>query len=393
MAEEPDVPFPTEEPRYCPECGTRVAAKASTCLMCGAPLDEEEEEETTEEEPQRGLPGWVSSVVVVLLALIILAVGAFGFYTLLIAEPPPEEALTPTARPTRTPTSTPTATPTRTPPPTPTSTPVPPLVHKVEEGETLSDIAAEYDLTIDQILALNPEVEPDLIRADDVLLIPAPTPTPGPTSTPEPGAPTPTPSNFVVHVVESGETLIGIAEQYEVSVDLIRTANDLPPGEETIQAGQSLVVPKGTPVPTPTPTRNPNATPTPVPPYPAPPLLNPPDGTIFRGTDEPVLLQWASISVLRDDEWYQLTLSQPSGGVVSDTVRTRTTAWRVPEALLDQTNEQVRKFFWQVQVVREEREGEEIAYEKAGASSEVRTFSYLEPTATPGASPTPADND
>ncbi len=386
MTKEPDLFLPTEEPRYCPECETRVAAKASTCLMCGASLEEETKDEAEEKEPPRGLPAWVSSVVVVVLAIIILTVGAFSFYTLLIAEPPAED-LPPTASPTPTSTSTPTSTPTQTPTSTPTSTPIPPITHKVEKGETLSDIAVLYDLPAEEILALNPEVEPDLIRAEDVLLIPAPTPTPGATSTPDPDNPTPTPGDFVVHVVKSGETLLGIAEQYDVSIDLIRTANDLPADEETIQAEQSLIIPNEKGAPTPTPTINPNATPTPIPPYEAPALLNPPDGMLFADAQEPVL-QWASVSVLRDDEWYQLTISQPDGGVISDTIRTRATAWRVPEELLEKANAQVSEIAWQVQIVREALEGDEIVYEEAGAASERRTFSWPKGTLTPAASST-----
>ena len=53
-------------------------------------------------------------------------------------------------------------------------------------------------------------------------------------------------------------------------------------------------------------------------------------GTAFAGADETIVLQWASVSVLRSDEWYALTIFQPSGGVVSDTTYTRATAWRVP---------------------------------------------------------------
>lgn len=374
MTEDPDLLLPTEEPRYCPECETRVAAKASTCLMCGASLVEEGEEKQEVEESGRGWPAWVSSAVVLLLTVIILAVGAFSLYALLTTEPSAEE-LTPTVSPTWTPTATPSATPTQTHTPTSTPTPIPPRAHEVEEGETLSDIAAFYNLSVEEILALNPEVEPDLIRADDVLLIPAATPTPGATSTPDPDNPTPTPGDFVVHVVKSGETLLGIAEQYHVSVDLIRTANDLSADEETIQAEQSLIIPNEKAAPTPTPTANPNATPTPIPPYEAPTLLNPPNGIRIANAEDPVL-QWASVSVLRDDEWYQLTISQPDAGIISDTIRTRATAWRIPDELLEKATGQVNEISWQVQIVRETLEDGEVVYKEAGEASEIRTFSW-----------------
>jgi LysM repeat protein len=179
-----------------------------------------------------------------------------------------------------------------------------------------------------------------------------------------------TPSGFVVHVVESGETLSSIAAEYDVSVSAIRAANDLSPDDETIRAEQSLVIPVSTPAPTATPTADPNATATPAPSYVSPPLLYPPDGaTLTDGA--PVMLQWASVSVLEGDESYELYLWQPSGGVVSSTVRTRATAWRVPLDLLQKAVGDRPEFRWRVQVVRETAEQ---AYERAGAPSAPRSF-------------------
>lgn len=382
MSEESKIPLQKEEPRYCPACGARVAAKATTCLMCGASLVEEKEE--TQEKESREMPKWARSLIIVAIALAILVGGGFGLYSLLGAEPEPEpEETTPTSRPTRTPTPTSTPTPTLTPTSTSTPTPIPPRVHEVEEGETLLDIAISYDVTVEEIEAINPGLDPEFIREGEVLLIPALTPTPGPTSTPKPGEPTPTPSDFTVHIVESGETLLSIAQEYSVTVSLIRTANDLPADEETIRVDQSLVIPIGTPKPSPTPTRDPNATPTPIPPYPAPPLLGPPDGATIVGGDEPVILQWASVSVLRDDEWYEVQLSQPEGGTVSETIYTHATVWRVPYELLSEAEPDMQDFRWQLQVVREIHDGED-AYEEASAPSAIRAFTWLKPTPTVG---------
>jgi hypothetical protein len=171
---------------------------------------------------------------------------------------------------------------------------------------------------------------------------------------------------------------------------VIRAANDLPPDDDTIRVNQSLVVPIGTPVPSPTPTVDVNATPTPVPPYPAPPLLSPPDGATLVVSDEPILLQWASVSVLRDDEWYELTLFQTPGSVVSATTHTRATAWRVPIDLPRVSDTDTHQFRWRVQVVREaqSRSGE-LIYEGAGDPSEVRAFTWLIPTPTPTHTPSP----
>ena len=381
MAEEPQVSIPTEGPRYCPACGSRVAAKATTCLICGNSLTEEA---VVAEPVRRGLPGWTRPLIVVALALVILAAGGFGLYRMLTAEP---AQTTPTAFPTRTPTTTPTATPTQTPMPTSTPTPIPPLVHQVQDGETLLAIAVTYDTTVEEIQALNPDVDPELIQVGQLLLIPVPTPTPGPTNTPVPGVPTPTPPETIVHVVMAGETLLSIAEKYGVSLTVIRTANDLPPDDDTIRVNQSLVIPLGTPLPSPTPTVDPNATPTPLPPYPAPPLLSPPDGAALVGPGVPDL-QWAAVSVLRADEWYELTLlpnvgHQPPGDTAVTGAHTRATAWRVPQELLPPAGSAAREFRWQVQVVREvPNAAGEVTYEEAGAPSQERTFTWL-PSATP----------
>jgi len=397
MAEESKAPPQTEEPRYCHACGSRVAAMATTCLMCGASLLEREPETPPEKEKApRKLPGWARALIVVGLALLILSAGSFGLYKLMSTEPEPE-SLPPTATPTRTPTATPTTTPTRTPTPVPTPTSVPPFAHQVQEGETLSDIASSYDVTIEEIRGLNPSLDPNLLQVGQVILIPVATPTPGPTSTLDPNLPTPTPPDYVVHIVSPGETLGTIAEQYAeqypsagVSVQSIRNANDLPADDDTIRINQSLIIPLSTPEPSPTPTMDPNATSTPIPPYSAVPLLSPPSGAIMVGDDVPILLQWASVDTLRDDEWYALTLSQPSGGVISATAYTHATAWRVPVNLMPALDTEPREFQWQVQVVQETRGSDGVpVYRNIGAPSEVRVFTWLEVTPTPTMTPTP----
>lgn len=384
MAEELQLILPTEEPRYCPACGSRVATMATTCLMCGALL----EEEAVPEETRGRIPLFVvrlaRALATVVLALLILTGLGYGMFRLMSAPREVVSTATPTVRPTATRTLTPTPTPTS----TPTPTPIPPLAHQVQEGETLSGIAARYNTTIRSILALNPDVDPHLIQVGQVLLIPAAPPTPEPTPTFDPNAPTPTPGP-IYHVVAPGETLSSIAKQYGVSVELIRQASGLPFGNDTIVPNQTLIIPLGTPMPSPTPTTDPNATATPFPPYPAPPLLSPPDGAVLEGSSKPIVLQWAAVDVLRDDEWYALRFFQPRG-VVSATIYTRATAWRVPFDLLLAARAEEREFRWWVQVVREVRDRHgALTYREAGARSEVRTLTWVGPTPTPTVPPSP----
>jgi LysM repeat protein len=380
MTEKSDISVPSPEPRHCPACGMQVANKASKCLMCGADLDEEEETPEPEEEKPR-VPGWVGSVVAAFLAMVIVAGGGFGLYKML-AEPDPEPTVSP-ATPSPTPTPTASATPTYTPAPTSTPTPLPPRAHSVQEGETMSDIAELYETTVDEILALNPDVDPELIQTDQVLLVPAAVAA----SDSLPPGTTATPGAFVIHIVESGETLIAIAEEYGVPISLIRTANDLAPEDETIRTGQSLIIPQPTPTPEASPTAIPDATSTPIARYGAPTLLYPADGAVFAAGEAPVLLQWASVSILRENEWYQLDLSQRAGGIVSSTVRTRATAWRVPLDVLQRAGDDEAEFRWRVQIVREVREQ---TYEEAGAVSAIRSFVWRAPTLTPTSPVTPS---
>jgi LysM repeat protein len=388
MAEENGVSLPDEEIRLCPACGTRVAAMATSCLMCGTSLEETETEPEEEEVSEKKLPKWARPLIVVGLTVVFLAAGFYGLYVLMNAQP---QDLGPTPTLTQTPTATRTPTPTRTSAPTATSTPVPPLTYRIEPGDTLSGIAEMFKTSVEDILALNPDLEPEALSVGRVLLIPAGTLTPTPSPTLDPSLPTPTPGNFVVHVVEQGDTLSSIADEYGVSITLIREANadQLPVGSDDIFPGQSLVIPMGTPVPSPTPTVDPLASPTPIPPYAAPALLSPPDGATLEGTASPVVLQWTTVSVLDEDEWYEVVLFFPSG-VVAGRFHTRATIWRVPFDLMMEADGEIPEFRWQVMVVREvQGKDGELAYEEAGHASEVRRFVWIKPTPTPTPTPSP----
>ncbi|RME81996.1 MAG: LysM domain-containing protein [Caldilineae bacterium] len=94
---------------------------------------------------------------------------------------------------------------------------------------------------------------------------PTPTPTTVPTDTPAPYTPeptaTPTPEPTpIIHTVQSGETLIGIAQRYGVSVEAIQEANAIA-DPRLLRVDQQLIIPTdpasrlggGTPTPEPTP--------------------------------------------------------------------------------------------------------------------------------------------
>ncbi len=92
--------------------------------------------------------------------------------------------VTPTIGPTNTPTITSTSTPrlTSTPLPSPTSTP---SVHTIKLGETLLGIAWFYNVSLDELKAMNPDVNPNIMIVGTDLLIPVAT-LPPTNLTPEP---------------------------------------------------------------------------------------------------------------------------------------------------------------------------------------------------------------
>jgi hypothetical protein len=165
--------------------------------------------------------------------------------------PGSEEALRPgwgqvlVRAPTKTPTPTPTLTPTATPSPTPTPPPPPPPpepeppaeeTYTVQPGDSLSDIAALYSTTVEELLRLNDLPEPSLLYTGQTIVVPLPSaPPPEP-----PAAASPPAAN--VHVVEEGETLSTIAERYGTTVDELLRLNDVP-DPNNVLVGQTLVLP------------------------------------------------------------------------------------------------------------------------------------------------------
>lgn len=116
---------------------------------------------------------------------------------------------------------------------TPISTPTP-VVYIVQEGDALFNIAIDHNTTVEAIKAAN-GLTSDYIHPGQELVIPPSTATTLPTSTPLAAE-----AEFVVHIVAFGETLIGIAEKYDVTVESIQSANGLT--SDAIQAGQELVI-------------------------------------------------------------------------------------------------------------------------------------------------------
>ena len=88
-------------------------------------------------------------------------------------------------------------------------------------------------------------------------------------------------------------------------------------------------------------------------------LLAPPDGATFDGADTVILLNWASVGILDEDEWYVLHLrwmGAPAPGQFTDQpplVWTKTTSWRLPAELYTGGMAEPQRFRWQVSIMRQ----------------------------------------
>ncbi len=120
--------------------------------------------------------------------------------------------------------------------------PVYPITYVVQRGDTLSTIARRYDTTVQALMQVN-HLQSTTIYVGQRLTI---------SVAADPNQP------VIYHTVQRGDTLSGIARQYNVAVEAIRAANGLQ--SNTIYIGQILLIPNSLGYPTPTPEPNPDAT-------------------------------------------------------------------------------------------------------------------------------------
>jgi LysM repeat protein len=92
----------------------------------------------------------------------------------------------------------------------------------------------------------------------------------GSTDAPEPASGTAAPSEFITHTVQPGDTLSGLALEYDVSIEAILAANDLD-NPDSLDVGDVILIPTGETVPVTTEIPPAAATATPPPPPTLPP--------------------------------------------------------------------------------------------------------------------------
>jgi murein DD-endopeptidase MepM/ murein hydrolase activator NlpD len=109
------------------------------------------------------------------------------------------------------------------------SKPTTPVIYTVQSGDTVLGIAAKYDLQPETIMWSNSELEqnPDRLAIGDQLRI--------------------LPVDGLLHVVEPGDTLSSLADDYETTVDAIvgYSANAIADASANLSVGKEIVVPGG----------------------------------------------------------------------------------------------------------------------------------------------------
>lgn len=110
--------------------------------------------------------------------------------------------------------------------------------HTIQPGETLSQIAERYGLTLAELMELNSITDPDTIVIGQILVLPAPADaTPAPVVVDE--SLTPEETTPIEHVVMPGETLSRIAEQYGLTLAELLEINGIT-DPDTIVIGTRL---------------------------------------------------------------------------------------------------------------------------------------------------------
>lgn len=187
---------------------------------------------------------------------------------------------------TSTATETPTQTITLTPSPTLTRTSTedtgncePPsgwFAYTVKTGDTLNELAAEAGIDPQALADANCLAESRLVPGSTLYLPPAQS-----SSTPFRCGP---PANWVIYIVQPGDTLYNISLRVGATVNQLIDANCI--SSDSLRIGQQLYVPRQ-PAPIPSPTKPPAATKVPIPTSTPIPTATPTDSNISRLTPVP----------------------------------------------------------------------------------------------------------
>lgn len=378
----------TSKTKLCPVCGTRLNESATRCLVCGTELNLKADTKKPAGVNAKRLPEITLSLPAALgLLALFITLGAVVVFLILNTNSPDElagvtpEAGTPTASPTITMTPTVTMTPTL----APTWTPLPPTAYIVKAGETCSDVAAIFGVSVQSIILENNLSTDCIINEGQELSVPQPTPTasPQPTATLSEVEKTEVACEKVNYLVKENDTLSSIADEYDVSMAVIREYNGMV--NDTVIEGQPLVIPLCLREPT----AGPTPTPTTPPPYPGPNLLLPADGASFTSVNGAITLQWAAVSELLGNEAYAVTITDLTSEANTTITEFVTDTSLILPASLAPDDGKPHVFRWSVYIARSIGGDDEDVknWTPAGNLSDERVFSWF--TTTSASTPTP----
>ncbi|WP_246579258.1 LysM peptidoglycan-binding domain-containing protein [Alkaliphilus flagellatus] len=120
-------------------------------------------------------------------------------------------------------------------PPPPVTCPAGTMPYIIRAGDTFFSIARRFNVSLDALIAANPNVDPDNLMIGQRICIPGPTP---------PGCP----AGTTPYTIRSGDTFFLLAQRFNTTVEAIQRAN---PGVDpnNLQIGQVICMPGIPPTP------------------------------------------------------------------------------------------------------------------------------------------------
>lgn len=365
----------TSTNKVCPTCGTRLSENATRCLVCGRSFVASPKTSTASPVQSAKLPELKLSLPAAIgLIILILGLGAAIVFLILQST---GRVTTPTATPTvtLTPTGTNTPPPTQEPTLAPTNTLVPPKEYTIATGDFCSSIALRFGVSIQSIADLNnlPQ-DCGVLSVGQKILIPIPTPKPTdlPTPTLSAAEATELACGTLSYQIKEGDSLSSISINYNISVNTIKSFNNLT--SDNVMVGMLLQLPLCERMPT----AGPTPTPTLLPPYGAASLLLPMDGIVYTNLADVITLQWSSVGSLKENERYAVTVVDVTSGEAKKITQYVTdTKFTVPASMrpIDGTS---HIFRWWVIAVRQTdttTDGQPV-YDVYGTISAFRVFGW-----------------